>query len=44
MDAVAVIFLGLEGLLFLGAIVVLVWLIFRRIRLKKEEAFEKRDN
>lgn len=33
-----------EGLLFLGAIVLLVVLIVRRIEEKKNETFEKRDN
>ncbi|MFT5724859.1 MAG: hypothetical protein ACI9JN_001982 [Bacteroidia bacterium] len=44
MDIVTIAFLGLEGLLFVGALIVLVWLVFRRIRLKKEETFDKRDN
>jgi len=33
-----------EGLLFLGAIVLLIVLIVRRIKEKENETFEKRDN
>jgi preprotein translocase subunit Sss1 len=32
------------GLFWLGILGVIVYLIFRRIRIKKEENFEKRDN
>jgi hypothetical protein len=34
----------LEGLVFLGAIVLLIVLINKRIKDKKNETFEKRDN
>lgn len=44
MDAIAILFIGLEVLLLVVAVILLVWLIFRRIRLKKEEDFEKRNN
>jgi len=33
-----------EGLAFVAAIVIIVFLIIRRIRIRKEETFEKRDN
>ncbi len=33
-----------EGLLFIGAIVLLIVLIIRRVEEKKDETFEKRDN
>ena len=44
MDFITSAILGVQGFFLLGAIVILIWLIFRRIRLKKEEDFEKRDN
>lgn len=33
-----------EGLLFLGALVLLIVLITRRVKEKQNETFEKRDN
>ena len=33
-----------EGLIFLGALVLIIVLIVRRIEEKKNETFEKRDN
>lgn len=33
-----------EGLIFLGALVLIIVLIFKRIEEKKNETFEKRDN
>lgn len=33
-----------EGLIFLGALVLLIVLIVRRVQEKKNETFEKRDN
>ncbi len=33
-----------EGLIFLGALVLLIVLIARRVKEKKNETFEKRDN
>ncbi len=44
MDGLAFLIIGLEGLLFLATALVLVWLIARRIKQKREETFEKRDN
>lgn len=44
MNYVTAAFVGLEALIFIGALGIIVWLIFRRIRLKKLEDFEKRDN
>jgi hypothetical protein len=35
---------GLQGLLFVAAIVVIILLIIRRVKIKKEETFQKRDN
>jgi hypothetical protein len=34
----------LEGLFFMACLVILIYLIFRRVRIKKEEDFEDRDN
>jgi len=36
--------IGLEGLFFLVCLVILIFLIFRRIKIRKEENFEKREN
>jgi len=44
MDRIGYLIMAIEGVFFLAAIVLLVYLIIRRIRLKKEEKFEKRDN
>ena len=44
MDTIATIILSIHGLLWGGALVILIYLIARRIRLKKEETFEDRDN
>ncbi len=33
-----------EGLIFLGALVLIIWLIVKRVEEKKNETFEKRDN
>ncbi len=41
---VAYFIIGLYALAALGAVVGVVYLIIRRIRIKKEENFEKRDN
>jgi multisubunit Na+/H+ antiporter MnhB subunit len=38
------IILGFQGLMAVTALVLIIWLIFRRIRKKKEETFEKRSN
>jgi len=35
---------GLHGLVWLGVLIALIVLIVRRIRIKKTETFEKRDN
>lgn len=34
----------IQGMGFLVAVVVIIYLIFRRIRIRAEEKFEKRDN
>jgi hypothetical protein len=44
MDTAPIIILALYGLAALVALVLLIFLIRRRIRIKKEETFEKRDN
>ena len=44
MDNVPYIMLILQGVIFIGAIVTVIFLILRRMRLKREEDFEKRDN
>lgn len=37
-------FLAIQVLFVVAAIVTIVYLIFRRIRIRKRETFEKRDN
>lgn len=44
MDPVAIWFIGIEGLVFLAIIIVIIFLIYRRIQIRKSENFEKRDN
>ncbi len=44
MDAIAKVIFGLEGLFFLVSVVLIIYLIFRRISISKKEDFEKRDN
>ncbi|MFT7592399.1 MAG: hypothetical protein ACI9UJ_002336 [bacterium] len=44
MDAFASFIIAIQGLIFLAGIVAIIWLIVRRVRMKKEEQFEKRDN
>jgi len=44
MELPAVIILGIYGFGFLVVITLLIFLIFRRIRVKKTEDFEDRDN
>ena len=41
---VAISIIALEGLIFLGAIGLIIYLIIRRIERKKQETFEDRDN
>ncbi|MCF8224937.1 MAG: hypothetical protein K9J30_03575 [Bacteroidales bacterium] len=36
--------IGIEILLFLAAVIAVIFLVFRRIKIKKKETFEKRDN
>jgi predicted permease len=38
------IILAFQGLMAATVIILVIWLIFRRIRKKKEETFEKRQN
>jgi hypothetical protein len=38
------IILGFQGLMTAIALGLIIWLIFRRIRKKREETFEKRNN
>jgi hypothetical protein len=35
---------GLEGVFWGGLLIILIYLIFRRIKIKKTEDFEDRDN
>jgi hypothetical protein len=35
---------GLQGLFFVVAIAVIIFLIIRRVKIKKGETFQKRDN
>ena len=44
MDTATSLILSLYGLAGLGILVVIVYLIIRRIKIKKKEDFEKRDN
>ena len=44
MDSFAVVMLGLELLFFAGCGVILIYLIVRRIRIKKTEDLGERDN
>lgn len=37
-------FVGLYGMLILGGVIALIYLIIRRIEDKRDETFEKRDN
>lgn len=41
---VAIAVVALEGLIFLGAIGLIIYLIVQRIERKKQETFEDRDN
>ena len=38
------IILGFHGAWMLAAVIALAWLFFRRLRIRDEETFEKRDN
>jgi hypothetical protein len=44
MPGIAKFIVGLEGLFFLACLGILIYLIFRRIEIKKKETFEDRDN
>jgi hypothetical protein len=35
---------GVQGLIFVAAVVVIIFLIIRRVKIKKRETFQKRDN
>lgn len=37
-------FIGLQALIWGGVLLILIYLIFRRIRIKKTETFDDRDN
>jgi len=43
-DTVALTFFGIHALIWVTILAILVYLIFRRVRIKKEETFENRDN
>ena len=44
MDSVATWILGIEGLIAVASLALLIYLIVRRVRIKKSETFEDRDN
>lgn len=44
MDAPAIIILSIYAFGFLAIVIMLIYLIFRRARIKKQEDFEERDN
>lgn len=44
METPAIIIIGIEGLVLLAIIVAIIYLIQRRIKIRKSENFEKRDN
>jgi hypothetical protein len=44
MPWIAKFIIGLEVLLFIAAVVIIIALIFRRIKIRKRENFEDRDN
>jgi hypothetical protein len=35
---------GLQGLFFVAAVVIIIFLVIRRVKIKKGETFQKRDN
>ena len=43
-ETLAKIFMSFYGIAIVGAIVIAIFLIIRRIKIKKTETFEKRDN
>ncbi|WP_262485621.1 hypothetical protein [Crocinitomix algicola] len=44
MDVVTKIVFGIHGIIWGVGLILIIYLIFRRIRIKKEEDFEERDN
>jgi hypothetical protein len=44
MDSIGKIIIGVEGLIFVIVIILLIYLVVRRIRIKETENFEDRDN
>ena len=44
MDWIAYMILFVEGFVFLGLVILVIILAFRRIRIKNEETFEDREN
>jgi len=43
-EAIAKFIMGLQGLFVLVCLIIIIFLIFRRIEIKKREKFEDRDN
>ncbi|MDA3824254.1 MAG: hypothetical protein PF450_16800 [Bacteroidales bacterium] len=43
-DTIAKFVIGFEVLAFIVGLIIIVFLIFRRIKIKKKERFEDRDN
>jgi len=43
-NAVTFVVLTFEGLFFLASVVILIYLIVKRVKAKKKETFDKRDN
>jgi len=44
MPGIAKLIFLLEGIGLVAAVIIIIYLIFRRIEIKKKEDFEKRDN
>lgn len=44
MDGVSLFVLSLYGMLFVAGFIILIYLIIRRVNIKDQETFEKRDN
>jgi cytochrome bd-type quinol oxidase subunit 1 len=44
MDWLAILLIGLYSLLFVASVALLVYFIVRRVKIKKTEDFEKRNN
>lgn len=43
-EIIAKLIVGLQGLFFVAALVIIIYLIIRRVKIKKSETFQKRNN